>query len=305
MDVKDPAAGEVEVRNVWLSVDPYMPPRMLARDSYVKPFELGAAMEGGAIGTVVKSEDPQFQVDDVVLPNLGWREAFTAPTRGLRKVDKSALPLETYLSVAGMPGFTAYVGIRSILKVQPGEVVLISAASGAVGSVASQIAMIDGADVIGVAGGEGKCSYLKELGIPRVIDYKKTDDFTSCLRETVPDGIDCYFDNVGGPQLDAAMEVAKPFARIALCGMVSQYNGNGGFPGDFFNAIRKRLRLEGFIVSDHNADRDNFLKFITPEIQSGRIKWRQTVEHGIDQTPAALLKLFSGDNFGKMLVDLS
>ena len=302
--LKDPAENEVQVRNTWMSVDPYMRPRMLERDSYVKPFEIGQVLEGGALGRVVRSNDERFHEGDLVLSNKGWREAFNAPGGALTKIDDRNAPDEAFLGIAGMPGLTAYTGVTAILNVQPGEVVFVSAASGAVGSAACQFAKLKGAYVVGTAGGRDKCDFLREIGVDQVIDYKATDDFTGALKKAAPRGLDCYFDNVGGAQLDSAMEAAKPFARFALCGMVSQYNGKGGLPGDFFNAIRNRLMLRGFLVSDHGNLRPEFLRFVTDGISTGKLKWRQTVEHGLDQAPGAFIKLFSGENFGKMLVKL-
>ena len=302
--LSDIGEGEVKVVNTWMSVDPYMRPRMLDKDSYVKPFEVGKVLEGGAVGTVLESKDPRFKTGDIVLSNKGWREAFVASGSALRVIDAKALPEETYLGVAGMPGLTAYSGMTAILGIKQGDVLFVSAASGAVGSVACQIAKIKGATVIGSAGGKDKCDFLREIGVDRVIDYKAVKDFTAALREAAPNGIDRCFDNVGGPQLDAAMEVSKDFGQIALCGMVSQYNGGGSIPADFFNAIRKRLNLQGFIVSDHYNLREEFLTFITEGIRSGTVKWKQSVDNGIERAPEAFLKLFSGENFGKMLVKL-
>ncbi len=304
VQLAEAGSGAVKVTNNWMSVDPYMRPRMLDKDSYVKPFELGKVLEGGAIGTVEESNDARFKPGDVVLSNLGWREAFVAPAEALRKVDPKVLPAEAYLGIAGMPGLTAYIGITAVLKIKAGEFLFVSAASGAVGSAACQIAKIKGATVIGSAGGEEKCAFLREIGVDHVIDYKAVEDFTAALKEAAPNGIDCCFDNVGGSQLGSAIEAAKPFARLALCGMVSQYNGGGSIPADFFNAVRKRLTLQGFIVSDHHGLREEFLPFITQSIQSGEVKWRQTVDQGIEQAVPAFLKLFAGDNFGKMIVKL-
>ena len=304
VDLEDPGKGEVQVQNRWMSVDPYMRPRMLEKDSYVKPFQLGEVLEGGAVGVVTTSHDPGLQSGDLVLSNMGWREGFNAPASALRKIDTEVLPEEAYLGIAGMPGLTAYAGVTAILGVHSGETIFVSAASGAVGSAACQFAKRRGATVVGTAGGQEKCAFLKKIGVDRVIDYKAVPDLKTALQQAAPDGIDCCFDNVGGSQLDAAMEAAKPFARIALCGMISQYNKEGSLPGDFFNAIRKRLTLSGFIVSDHYGLREEFLHFVSEGMKAGQLKYKQTVRQGIDAAPEAFLSLFSGGNFGKMLVKL-
>ena len=300
----EPGPGEVQVRNIWMSVDPYMRGRMNAGPSYVPPFEVGRALEGGAIGRVVRSEDSGFAEGDVVMSNLGWREAFNAPADELRKSDAAALPAESYLGVAGMPGLTAYVGMTLVAQVKAGDVVFVSAASGAVGSVACQIAKVRGARVIGSAGGAEKCAFLREIGVDAAIDYKAVPDLGEALKAAAPEGIDVYFDNVGGAHLAAAVGCAKDFGRFAMCGMISNYNGERSVPGDFANVVRRRLRLQGFIVSDHFEARADFLAEMTGWIGDGRVKWRQSVDEGIERAPAAFLKLFSGGNFGKMLVKL-
>ena len=194
---------------------------MLERDIYVKPFQIGQVIEGGALGRVVRSNDERFHEGDLVLSKMGWREAFNAPRGALKKIDCRDAPDETFLGIAGMPGLTAYTGVTAILNVQPGEVTFVSAASGAVGSAACQFAKLKGAYVVGTAVGKEKCDFLREIVIDQVIDYKATGDFTGALKKAAPRGLDCYFDNVGGAQLDSAMEAAKLFARFALCGMVS------------------------------------------------------------------------------------
>lgn len=306
--LSEPGPGEVQVRNTWMSVDPYMRGRMNDVPSYIPPFEIGKVLEGGAVGTVVRSNDERFKTGDHVQSNQGWREAFNAPGNALQKVDVSRLPAEAYLGVAGMPGLTAYVGMTEIAKVKAGDVVFVSAAAGAVGAVACQIAKLRGAKtVIGSAGGAEKCAYLRdEAGVDRVIDYKATEDLTAALKQAAPEGLDVYFDNVGGPHFDAAMAAAKTFARFVMCGMISQYNddGKGVLPADFSNVIRKRLTLRGFIVSDHFDLMPRFLEEMTGWVQTGRVKGRQSVEEGIARAPAAFLKLFSGESFGKMLVKL-
>jgi len=305
VSLEAPGPGEVQVRNDWMSVDPYMRGRMRDQPSYVPPFKLGEALQGGAVGTVIRSNHPDLEPGDTVVSMLGWREAFNAPAASLRKVDGARLPPEAYLGVAGLPGLTAYVGLLQAAEIKPGDVVFVSAAAGAVGSAACQIARITGATVIGSAGGPEKCAYLREIGVDQVIDYKAVPDLRQAVAEAAPDGIDAYFDNVGGAHLEAALAVAKPFARFALCGMISGYNEAGAGPANLFLAVGKRLRLQGFIVSDRFDMMPGFIEEMSAWIGSGRVTWRQTVETGIEQAPSAFIKLFTGENLGKMLVRLN
>ena len=300
-----PGPGEVQVQNLFMSVDPYMRGRMKDRPSYVPPFQVGQALDGGAVGRVVQSHFAGLAVGDTVLSMLGWREAFNAPGESLRTVDAQALPPEAYLGVAGLPGLTAYVGLLDVIKIRAGETLFVSAASGAVGSVVCQVAKLKGATVIGSAGGPEKGDFLREIGVDHVIDYKQTPDVTAALGEASPQGIDAYFDNVGGAHLEAALAHAKPFARLALCGMIASYNGQESGPRNLSEAIRKRLRLEGFVVSDHFTRMPAFVREMTAWVQAGEVRWKQTVDEGIGRAPHAFLKLFTGENFGKMLVKLA
>jgi len=220
-------------------------------------------------------------------------------------VPRTVLPPEALLGVAGLPGLTALVGVDKVAKLRAGEVIFVSAASGAVGSTACQIAKLSGATVIGSAGGADKCAFLRDIGVDRVIDYKAEGDLAAALAAAA-DGIDAYFDNVGGAHLDAALAAAKPFARFALCGMISQYNKTeGGDPTNIVLAVPKRLRLEDFIVSDHFDLMPGFVEQMAGWVADGKVKWRQTVDEGIESAPGAFLKLFSGGNVGKMLVRLA
>ena len=300
-----PVPGEVQVQNLFMSVDPYMRGRMKDRASYVPPFQVGKVLEGGAVGRVVQSNCTGLGVGDTVLSMLGWREAFNAPGKSMQKVDTQALPIEAYLGVAGLPGLTAYVGLLDLIKIRAGETIFVSAASGAVGSVVCQIAKRKGATVVGSAGGAEKSAFLREIGVDHVIDYKQTKDITAALGEAAPAGIDAYFDNVGGAHLEAALTHAKPFARIALCGMIASYNGQESGPGNLSVAVGKRLLVQGFIVSDHFEQMPTFVREMTGWIQTGKVQWKQTVDEGIEQAPGAFLKLFTGENFGKMLVKLA
>ena len=307
--LNDPGPGEVQVRNTWMSVDPYMRGRMRDQPSYVPPFRLGEALQGGAVGTVVQSNYEGLAVGNTVLSMFGWCEAFNAPgslpATLLRKIDTTAIAPEVYLSTAGLTGLTAWVGLLQVAKVEQGDVVLVSGAAGAVGSTACQIAKLKGAKVVGSAGGAMKSEYLRGIGVDAVIDYKATETFVSALRQAAPDGISVYFDNVGGEQLDAALLVAKPFARFALCGMIAGYNGQQYAVRNLGVAVGKRLRLEGFIVSDHFEAMPAFMADMTDWIATGKVTSAQTVNEGIENAVEAFLKLFKGENLGKMLVKLS
>ena len=308
VEVPEPGAGEVQVKNLFMSVDPYMRGRMTDRASYVPPFELGKALQGGAVGEVIASNDPNFQPGDLVNSMFGWREAFTAAPASamMQKIETHGLPPQAFLGVAGMPGLTAYVGLLKIALMKEGETVFVSAAAGAVGQIVCQIAKIKGGTVIGSAGGPEKCAYLKDIGVDHVIDYKATKDLTAALAEAAPKGIDVYFDNVGGDHLEAALNAARPFARFALCGAISMYNDTAPTPGpsNLMMAVGKNLRLEGFIVSFHFDMMPAFVKDAAEWIQAGKLTWRETIDEGIENAPGAFIKLFTGENTGKMLVKL-
>jgi NADPH-dependent curcumin reductase CurA len=304
--VPDPPPGEVQVKNIWMTVDPYMRGRMVDRASYVPPFQLGEPMQGGAIGEVVASDDPRLKRGDLVSTMFGWRESFNAPAANLQKLETFGLPPQAFLGVAGMPGLTAWVGLLKIAAMKPGDVVFVSAAAGAVGSVVCQIAKIKGHTVIGSAGGADKGAFLKEIGVDHVIDYKVAGNLAEAVLRAVPNGLDVYFDNVGGAHLEAALTAANRFARFALCGMISQYNvaGMPAGPRNIMLAVGKSIRLEGFIVSNHFNLLPEFQNDMSGWIREGKLTWKETVEHGIENAPTAFLKLFTGDNLGKMLVKL-
>jgi NADPH-dependent curcumin reductase CurA len=306
VDRPNPGPGEVQVRNSWMTVDPYMRGRMNDVQSYTPPFQIGQALQGGAVGEVVASNDPAFKAGDVVESFFGWREAFNAPAAAVTKRDLMGLPPQAFLGVAGMPGMTAYVGLIKIAGLKDGDIVFVSAAAGAVGQIVCQIAKLKGHTVIGSAGGAQKTAWLKEIGVDRVIDYKAERDLTAALMRAAPEGIDVYFDNVGGTHLEAALMAAKPFARFAMCGMISQYNATDMGPGvrGLIMTVGKQLRLEGFIVSSHFDQLPAFQKEMAGWIKEGKVKWKETVEEGIARAPAAFLKLFTGENLGKMLVKL-
>ena len=303
----DPAPGEVQVRNSWMTVDPYMRGRMNDVQSYTPPFQIGQALQGGAVGEVVASNDPAFKPGEMVQSFFGWREAFNAPAAAVQKLDTHGLPPQAFLGATGMPGMTAYVGLLKIAALKTGDIVFVSGAAGAVGQIVCQIAKIKGHTVIASAGGADKIAYLKEIGVDHAIDYKAESNLTGALMKAAPAGIDVYFDNVGGAHLEAALMAAKPFGRFALCGMISQYNATDMGPGvrGLIMAVGKQLRLEGFIVSSHGDMQPAFLADMAKWIAEGKIKWRETVEEGIENAPTAFLKLFKGENLGKMLVRLS
>ena len=306
VDLPDPAAGEVQVRNLWMSVDPYMRGRMDTTESYVEPYELGVAMEGGAIGEVVASNDPAFQPGDLVRSYCGWREGFNAPAAKVQKLEDLGFPLQAYLGLAGMPGLTAYIGLLRIADLKPTDIVFVTGAAGAVGSTAVQIAKARGNRVISSAGGKEKVAFLRELGCDEVIDYKAEPDFEAALRRAAPDGIDVCFDNVGAEQLDAALAVARPHARFALCGAIYMYNMEPTRgPANIWRAIDMQISLKGFICSDHLDMARDFLKDLAEWHSSGQIKSVETVIEGIENAPAAFLALFQGLNTGKMLVRLA
>lgn len=301
-----PSAGEVQVKNLWMSVDPYMRGRMDTSESYVEPFVLGEAMEGGAVGEVVKSNDPAFKAGDIVRSYSGWREGFNAPASKVEKVSAGRFPLQAYLGTAGMPGLTAYIGLIRIAELKSDDIVFVTGAAGAVGSTAVQIAKARGNRVIGSAGGAEKSAFLKEIGCDAVIDYKAEADFEAALRRVAPDGIDVCFDNVGAEQLDAALALARPNARFALCGSIYMYNmAPTRGPGNIWRAIDMKITLKGFICSDHLDMAGDFYTDLGNWYADGKMIMRETVREGIESAPEAFMGLFKGENVGKMLVKLA
>lgn len=303
----DPGAGELLVRNLWMSVDPYMRGRMNDAKSYTPPFALGEAMQGGAIGRVELSNNPQFKVGDHVQHGLGWREYVISDGRGLATVDISLASPEAYLSVLGGTGFTAYVGLLDLGEPRAGETVFVSAAAGAVGSIVGQIAKIKGCRAVGSAGSDEKVALLTgELGFDAAFNYK-TSDLEDALTRTCPDGIDVYFENVGGDHLQAALNHMNPFGRIPACGMISQYNNSTPAPGpnNLGTIVRQRLTIRGFILSDHAARRPAFLADMSQWLREGKVKSEETVVHGIENAAGAFMGLLRGENTGKMLVRLA
>jgi len=277
-------------------------------DSYVSAFEIGEPLEGGCIGEVIESNNERFEVGDQVLGNLGWREYWKSDGKEVQKLDPELAPIQAYLGVLGMTGMTAWVGLKRIAELRSGSIVFVSAASGAVGSMVCQIAKANGCKVIGSAGRDEKLLWLKEkAGVDAVINYKTTDDLAKELGKLAPDGIDVYFDNVGGDHLEAAIDHMKDFGRIVCCGMISTYNATeqASAPRNLFKVIGKRLRVQGFIVRDHMADREEFVHDVSMLIRDRKIVWEDTITEGLENAPDAFIGLFEGDNLGKALVHIS
>lgn len=305
-DLPAPKDGEVTVKNLYISVDPYMRGRMSGVRTYIDPFQIGAVMDGGAVGEVVESKFDGLKPGDHVMSMHGWREGYTAPGEGLMKIDTSILPPQAYLGIAGLTGLTAYVGIKRIIGLKEGETLWMSAGAGAVGSAGIQFAKAMGAKVIATAGGQDKCDYVKSIGADAAIDYKATDDLTAAIREAAPDGIDGYFENVGGAHFTAALENLKQFGRIAACGMIQRYNdtAQAQITDNLVYMVGKSLKIEGFIVSNHLDIQPEFVKDLTEWMMAGKIQPAETVVEGIEAAPAAFMGLFEGKNTGKMLVKI-
>ena len=306
VDVPEPGAGEVLVRNVYMSVDPYMRGRMREGRSYAQPWEVGRPADGRAVGVVVRSSFPTLAPGDRVASMLGWREHFVAKGETLNRLDPS-VPLSAYLGVLGVPGFTGWYGLKEIGKPKAGETLVVSGAAGATGSLVVQMGKILGLRVVGTAGTEAKCAWLtKELGADVAINYRTAGDPYEALRKACPNGVDIYFENVGGPLLDAVLRLVNPYARIPLCGMISQYNLEVPEPGPryLFSMIGNRVTMQGFIISDHMARYPEFLAEVGGWLKAGRIKYEETIVEGIDRAVTAFLGLFRGDNTGKMVVKL-
>jgi NADPH-dependent curcumin reductase CurA len=307
-DIPQPGPGEVLLRTIYLSLDPYMRGRMNAAKSYATPVEIGQVMEGGTVSEVVASNLPAFSPGDIVESRSGWQSYALSNGKGLRKIDPAAAPITTALGVLGMPGMTAYTGLLTIGQPKPGETVVVSAASGAVGSIVGQIAKLRGARAVGIAGGRTKCDFVvHELGFDACVDYKEPG-FREALRAACPQGIDVYFENVGGAVFEAVLPLLNNFARIPVCGLIAQYNmtelppGPNMVPALMGAILAKRLTLRGFIVSDFAAQRQAFLDEVGGWLHAGRIKYREDVVDGLENAVHAFQGLLKGANFGKLLV---
>ncbi|MER7891012.1 NADP-dependent oxidoreductase [Micromonospora sp. NPDC094482] len=305
-EVPKPGPGQLLVRNRFMSVDPYMRGRMNDVKSYVPPFALDAPLDGGALGEVVASEADGFSPGDVVLHGLGWREYALVEARSARTVDPELAPLSAYLSVLGMTGLTAYAGLLEVAGMRPGETVFVSAAAGAVGSLVGQIAKLKGAGrVVGSAGSAAKVERLRALGFDAAFDYHD-GPVRDSLKAAAPEGIDVYFDNVGGDHLEAAISAMRLHGRAAICGMIAQYNDTAppAAPRNLALLIGKRLTLRGFLVGDHGSLREQFVQEMSGWLREGRVSYDETTVDGIENAPAAFLGLLRGENLGKMLVRL-
>ncbi|MGW6538786.1 NADP-dependent oxidoreductase [Streptomyces sp. NPDC055051] len=305
--VEAPAEGRILVKNLHFSVDPYMRGRMNDVKSYAPPFKLDHPMDGGAVGVVVASSAEGFAEGDHVLHGLGWREYASVPAEHATKVDPDLAPLSTYLGVLGMPGLTAYAGLFETASFKEGDVVFVSGAAGAVGSQVGQLAKLGGASrVIGSAGSDEKVKWLvEELGFDAAFNYKN-GPVRDQLREAAPDGIDVYFDNVGGEHLEAAISALNVHGRATICGMIAQYNDTEPVPGprNMAMIIGKRLRLQGVLVRDHYDLQQKFVEEVGGKLRSGELKYRETLVTGIENGVDAFLGLLRGDNTGKMIVSL-
>jgi NADPH-dependent curcumin reductase len=309
--VPEPKQGELLLRTLWLSLDPYMRGRMSDAPSYAAPVQIGQVMEAGTVSEVVASSNDRFRAGDIVLSRAGWQTHMVSDGKGLRKLDPKLAPISTAVGVLGMPGMTAYTGLLEIGQPKANETVVVAAASGAVGSVVGQIAQIKGARAIGIAGGAEKCRFVKdELGFADCIDHRASD-FPARLKAACPNGIDVYFENVGGAVWDAVMPLLNFFARVPVCGLIAQYNatelppGPNRLPQLMRNVLTKRLTIRGFIVTDFAAKHDDFLRDVSTWLREGKIKYREDIVEGLENAPKAMIGLLRGENFGKLLIKVS
>src|SRR3954462_7908027 len=305
--VPSPGEGQVLLRNIWLSLDPYMRGRMSEGPSYVPPVPVGGVMEGGTVSEVIASKNPDFAEGDVVLSRAGWQTHALSDGKGLTRIDPKLGPVSTAVGVLGMPGMTAYTGLLDIGKPQAGETVVVAAASGAVGSAVGQIAKIKGARAVGIAGGRQKCDYVRnELGFDGCGDHRDPG-LAEKLRQACPKGIDVYFENVGGEVFEAVFPLLNAFARIPVCGLIAHYNDTEAKAPKWAsalmrNVLTKRLTIRGFIVSDFAARHADFLRDMSQWLREGKVKHREFITEGLDSAPAAFIGLLKGANFGKQLV---
>jgi NADPH-dependent curcumin reductase CurA len=297
-----PEPGQVLVRHQFLSLDPYMRGRLSDTKSYATPQEVGAVMQGGAVGIVEASNNPKFKAGDSVFGEGGWQRYSVSDGRGLRVVDAKAIPIQAYLGPVGMPGVTAWYGLNRIIAPKAHETVLVSAATGAVGSVVGQLAKLAGARPVGIAGGPEKCAYaVKELGYQACVDHK-SPHFAEELKAALPDGVDGLFENVGGEPFQQALRRLNTFSRIAICGLIASYEGAPTTLPDMRIFLVKRFKMEGFIVSDHMNLWPQAIGELAGHVTAKRLTWRETIRDGLENAPQALVDLLHGENFGKMLV---
>ncbi|MAS42045.1 hypothetical protein SAMN05444336_105206 [Albimonas donghaensis] len=309
--VPEPGPGQFLARTIWLSLDPYMRGRMDDGPSYAAPVPLGGTMEGGTVSEVIASNHPDYAPGDIVVGRLGWASHGVSDGTGVRKVDPNLAPLSTALGVLGMPGHTAYAGLNAVAQARAGETLVVSAASGAVGSLAVQLGKAMGMTVIGVAGGAAKCAFVTdELGADACFDHRADEtakDLAARIAKAAPNGVDVYFENVAGKTLEAVIPNMAQHGRIAICGMISLYSGNtmgdrNQLPWIWRSILVKRLRVQGFLVGDHMDIQARFLEEVGPLVKAGKVKFRETVAEGLEAAPEAFIALLRGDNFGKQLV---
>jgi len=306
-ELSEPADGEFLIRNIWMSVDPYMRGRMRAGKSYVAPFELGEPLQGGAVGEVMHSRHPDFEEGQLVLHDKGWREFLLSDGAGVTRLPPTGAPSELYLGLLGMPGMTAYFGLFDVGALQDGDTVFVSGAAGAVGSTVCQLAKIKSCRVVASCGSDEKAKWLtQDIGVDAVINYRDCEDLGAALAAAAPDGVDVFFDNVGGEHLEAALLNMRQFGRIVECGMISEYNLTGEPPviRYLINTIIKQLKIEGFIVGRYQARWPEAMKVMMEWYHQGLLNSRSTVYEGIERAPEAMIGLFEGHNTGKMLVNL-
>jgi NADPH-dependent curcumin reductase CurA len=311
VEVKGPGEGEVLLKTLWLSLDPYMRGRMNAAKSYAKPVEIGEVMVGGTVSEVIVSKHKDFKPGDIVLSYVGWQEYALSNGAGLVKLDPKKAPVQTALGVLGMPGMTAYTGLLTIGQPKPKETVVVAAAAGPVGSAVGQIAKIKGARAVGIAGGRDKCDYIvKELGFDAAIDHRSPQMATT-LKEACPNGIDVYFENVGGAVWDAVFPLLNDFARVPVCGIVAHYNDTTLPAGPDRTSLlmgavlRKRLTMRGFIVWDFVAQAPDFYRDMGQWLREGKLKYHEDIVDGLEKAPEAFIGVLKGKNFGKQLVHVA
>jgi NADPH-dependent curcumin reductase CurA len=309
--IPEPGDGQILLRILYLSLDPYMRGRMDDGESYALPVEIGGVMEGGTVAKVVESRHPGFSTGEIVLSHSGWQSWAISDGTGLRKLDPTAAPISTALGVLGMPGFTAYAGLLSIGQPKPNETVVVAAASGPVGSAVGQIARIKGARAVGIVGGPDKVAFVREaLKVDAVIDHR-SEDFQAQLRQACPTGVDIYFENVGGRVWDAVFPLLNDHARIPICGLISQYNESGPFPGPdrlplvMRKILTKSLTLRGFIQREFVDQRPDFYRQMAAWIADGRVRYREDIVDGLAKAPEAFIGMLQGHNFGKLVVRVS
>jgi len=302
-----PGTGEILLRTIWLSLDPYMRGRMSDAASYAAPVAIGGVMEGGTVSEVIASNNSGFANGDIVLSRAGWQTHALSDGKGLAKIDPKLAPISTAVGVLGMPGMTAYTGLLDIGQPKPGETVVVAAASGAVGSAVGQIAKIKGARAIGIAGGKDKCDYVtSEFAFDACLDHRDPN-LAAKLKEACPKGIDVYFENVGGAVFEAVFPLLNPFARVPVCGLIAHYNDTEAVAPKWAgammrNVLTKRLTFRGFIVSDFAARHGDFIRDMSAWVREGKVKYKEFVTEGLQSAPGAFIGLLKGANFGKQLV---